>query len=161
MNRDEILLCTGLPPLKAAESLARALEATLRVDDEPVVFRQVSGEWKDEATAGGKVSENYLRDTTAAPSEQSVYDVGYDTIYEVWVSRTVPTDVDQLQRDEARRIFAEVTGKLPFPAVHTSDGGLIFSAWDPKLGRADFPPGTGDDEDDREQWEPYAYPRIP
>ncbi|MQA24853.1 MAG: hypothetical protein GEU94_05145 [Micromonosporaceae bacterium] len=163
MNRDEILLCTGLPPERAAEMLAQTLQATLAVyESVPVVYRRVVGEWHDRATVGGKVCKNYLRDETAAPHEQSIYDSGYDTIYEVWLSSAVPGDVgESLQAEEARRIFTEITERMPFPTVHTDGSALILSAWDPKLGRTDFPPGTGYDEEDRQHWEPYAHPGAP
>lgn len=162
MNRDMILLCTGQRPMKVAEMLAEALHATLRIDDDtPVVFRQVNGEWRAWATVGGKVRENYLHDDTAGPDEQSMFDFGYDTLYDVWVSRNVPGEVvENLQEDEARRIFDEITERLPFPAVHAQDGGLIKSAWDSKVGRTDFPPGTGSDAEYRDRWEQYTHPNA-
>ncbi|MGH3734949.1 MAG: hypothetical protein ACRDT6_04920 [Micromonosporaceae bacterium] len=159
MNRETILLCTGLLPLKVAEMLADALGTEVHMDGEvPIVRRPVSGEWHDRANVGGEVYENYQRDETAEPGEQGIYDFGYDILYKVSVIGNVPGDFYAFQAEEARRIFTEITEQLPFPAVHAQEGGLILSAWNPELGLTDFPPHTGAGPEHRDLWEPYAHP---
>jgi len=66
-----------------------------------------------------------------------------------------------MQHAEARRVFDEIVAALPWPAVHVSVGGLLFSAWSPELGRTDFPPGTSYAASSRALWEPYAHPARP
>lgn len=158
VNHDEILLRTGLSPDMAAEVLREALSADLLTDnDTPVVYRPVGGEWASEATVGGPVYDNYLRDESAGPDEQSIYDFAYDTLYKIRINGPVPADVrEQVQHQEARKIFTELAQRLPYPVIHTSEGGLIHAAWNPERGRTDFPPNTTSDESDRELWEPYA-----
>lgn len=158
MNHDEILLRTGLTPSQAAETLAQALSASVRIDaSTPVVFRSVTGQWPGNVTIGGPVQANYLREEAVEPDEQSIYDFAYDTLFDIRINGPVPADVRaQVQHDEAERIFTELTQRLPYPAVHTSEGGLIHAAWNPVQGRTDFPPDTTSDEAGRELWEPYA-----
>src|SRR5947209_5637668 len=128
-NHDEILLHTGLPPANVAEVLAEVLDGTLKRDgDIYVVYRQLSG--THEGTVGGAVEHNDLHDEEPEPGDESIYN-GYDTVFDVWASHRH----DNTQHVETERMFSEITARLPWPAAHAEEGGLIYSAWDPTHGR--------------------------
>jgi hypothetical protein len=156
-NVDEILLHTGLPHQEVAERLAAALGATLsHHEDDGISVRRTVRDGHREGTVGGVVEPNEHRQERVEPGEESIYD-GYDTLYEVWA--TLPGE--DLQHAEAAKIFSEITSQLPWPAAHVSESGLIYSAWDPRRGRTDFPPGTTWDAAGRRLWQPYAHPTAP
>lgn len=106
--------------------------------------------------SGGVVEANEYGEDNPLPGEESIYD-GYDTMFEIWT--TAPDE--ERQHEEAARILNEITDNLPWPAAHTKASGLLYSAWYPKLGRTDFPPGTGYDAEHRDRWEPFAHPTVP
>lgn len=103
-------------------------------------------------TVGGEVVRNDFGEDDPEPGEESLYD-SYDTVVDVWVSG--PTDEELLHR-ETGRLFDEIIGALPWPAAHTKVTGKLYSAWDPNLGRADFPAGTAYDAGSRTHWERYV-----
>jgi hypothetical protein len=101
----------------------------------------------------GEVVENDYGEADPAPGEESIYDGDYDNILVLWTSGR--TDVDLLHA-EASRVFDEVTEGLPWPAVHLQVAGVVFAAFDPELGRTDFPAGTSFSANGRQTWERYA-----
>ncbi|HEX2419824.1 MAG TPA: hypothetical protein VHJ83_17150 [Micromonosporaceae bacterium] len=153
-NHDEILLRTELPPDRVARRLAEILHAILRQESDAwVVYRQLRDR---EGTIGGPVMRNRLRHDQLKRGEESVYDA-YDIIFEIWATYQHETT----QRREAQVMFSEIVENLQWPAVHADEGGVLFSAWDPELGRTDFPEDTGVYVDDREFWLPYVEPGLP
>jgi hypothetical protein len=152
-NHDEILLRTGLPPDRVARRLAEVLHATLRQESDTwVVYRKLASR---DGTVGGSVMRNRLRQEPPGPRQESVYD-GYDTIFDIWATY----QHEDTQRREAQALFSEIINCLPWPAAHVDEGGLLFSAWDPELGRTDFPEQTGAYADGRDLWQPYVDPAI-
>jgi hypothetical protein len=148
-NHDEILLRTGLPSNTAARRLAEVLQATLRQESDTwMVYRKIADR---DGTVGGPVMRN--RQQPSSPRQESVYD-GYDTIFDIWATY----QHENTQRREAQAMFAEIVGRLPWPAAHVDESGLLISAWDPSRGRSDFPAHTGAYEDSRDLWQPYADP---
>lgn len=154
---EHILLHTGIPVDEAAQRLADVLHAVVtRHDDGGNSVRRPLQPPQGQATIGGVVEANEYGEANPLPGEESIYD-GYDTMFEIWA--TVPGE--GLQHAEAARIFNEIIANLPWPAVHTKVSGLLYSAWNPQLGRTDFPAGTGYDVEHRDRWQPYAHPTPP
>jgi hypothetical protein len=154
MSGDEqILLSTGPAAEETARRLAAARGEFVRLESgEPAVFRPTTVD--PERSVGGEVSENDYGETEPAPGDESIYD-GYDTVVDLWTTGRAD---DGLLHEEAGRLFAEITGALPWPAVHLSAAGLVYSAWSPALGRTDFPPRTPHSGDGRRLWASYAHP---
>jgi len=155
-NVEHILLHTGLSPEQVAERLAESLGATLtRHEQGEVSVRRVVSTGNAEGTVGGLVAENDEYKDHPETDVESIYN-GYDTLYEIW--STIPRE--DLQHADAKTIFSEITARLHWPAAHAEEGGSLYSAWDPKLGRTDFPPGTSVDSPHRDLWKAYAHPNL-
>ncbi|HEX6075698.1 MAG TPA: hypothetical protein VFZ32_10595 [Micromonosporaceae bacterium] len=153
-NHDEILLRTELPPDRVARRLAEVLHATLRQESDAwVVFRHLRDR---DGTVGGSVMRNRLRLDPFHRGEESIYDA-YDIIFDIWATY----QHESTQHHEAQTMFSEIVEHLRWPAVHADEGGLLFSAWDPELGRTDFPEHTGAYADGREFWQPYVERGLP
>lgn len=153
---EHIFLHTGLPPDEAARRLADALGARLarHEDGESAVRRAARADPR--RTIGGEVVENEYGEDDAAPGDEAVYD-RYDTVFEVWLSG--PAD-ESLLHAEAVRLFDEIVAALPWPAVHTHVGGLLYAASAPGRGRTDFPAGTSYAAPDAAAWHDYAHPDV-
>lgn len=155
-DTEDILLHTGLPPEKVAQRLAEVLRATLTRHDDGLAVRRPIRQGEQEGTVGGLVKANDYGEENPEPGDESTYD-GYDTLFEIW--STIPNE--ELQHVEAEQIFSEIIANLPWPAVHLKVSGVLYSAWNPHLGRTDFPPKTSYDALHRDRWQPYAHPDTP
>jgi hypothetical protein len=153
-DTEHILVNSGLSAEDTTRKLAEILGAhVITVEDGGIAWsREVTSD-ADRLVIGHVVANDLGRDDPA-PGWESIYD-GYDLVVRVWIHGRSD---EELLHAEAGRVFDEITGSLPWPAVHTHVGGLLYAAWTPAAGRTDFPPNTGYDGSDRNLWAPYARP---
>lgn len=153
-DTEHIFLQSGLTPQETALRLADVLNARIvrHRNGEIAVRRPAAAD--PIRSIGGEVIQNEYGEKNPAPGEDAVYD-NYDTVFEVWLSGRSD---EELLHSESSRIFDEIVANLPWPAVHTRVGGLLYSASTPSLGRTDFPPGTSYDARSGDVWRPYAKP---
>jgi hypothetical protein len=146
-DTEHILLNSGLSAEDTTTKLAEILGAdVIPVEDGGIAWSRKVASDTDRLVIGHVVANDLGRDDPA-PGWESIYD-GYDLVVRVWIHG----------RSDEELLFDEITGSLPWPAVHTHVGGLLYAASSPAAGRTDFPPNTGYDSSDQHLWAPYARP---
>ncbi len=147
-----IFLHTRIPTGDAAQQLATTLNASIVRDSDGDLSIGRKAAVTDGGEVGGAVTTNpYGAPPNPEPDELSVLD-GYDTVFEIRCT----TGDSTTQQAEAKQIFAEITERLPWPALLVHNLDTLVAAWHPAVGRTDFPPGTTPDAAHRHLWNQYA-----
>ncbi len=146
---EEIFLSTGGEnPGHVAAQLAAALGMEITHDTPGRLYVGRTLPDEPDTRIGGEVHTNPYPDPDPLPDEVSVLD-GYDIVYAVWCTNPV------IQQAEASRIFDQITGNLPWPALLTHNANLLHAAWHPETGRRNFDPPISPDVEDRHAWAEY------
>ncbi|WP_433688994.1 hypothetical protein ACQP0I_13835 [Micromonospora carbonacea] len=147
------LIRTQLGAANLAAELFPLLGPELTRDDEGSVHLSRPASDGRPGIVGGKLYRNRYGYPLNDPEEESLVD-GYNLVWDIGYSRR---DED-IQLDEAQRLFREITSTGRWPAVLLRGLDLLVACWDIHCGYRDFPPGTSPDIDHRALWAPYRQP---
>lgn len=150
---EHIFIHTDLAPEGVAAELASRMHVEFSRDDEGKVYLSRPASDGRPGVVGGELSVNRYSYPLDEPEEESVID-GYSVVWDVGYSRRD----GEVQRDEARRLFTELTAVSPWPVLLLHGLDLLVAAWEPRSGYRDFPPGTTPDFVHRALWEKHHRP---
>lgn len=100
---------------------------------------------------GGHIARNLFGPADPELGGYSVLD-GYQVVFTIRAT----IGGERIQLDEARRLFDDITARLPYQVLLTRRMDLLVAAWSPALGLTEFPSGTSVDDEHRDLWSPYA-----
>ncbi|MFI7432516.1 hypothetical protein [Micromonospora haikouensis] len=150
---EHVFIRTQLGAADLAAELSALLGLELTRDGEGGVYLSRPASAGRPGVVGGELYGNRYAYPLNDPEEESLID-GYDLVWDIGYSRR---DGD-VQLDEARRLFEEMTTKGWWPVVLLQGLDLLLACWDIRRGYQEFPPGTSPDVDHRALWVPYRQP---
>ena len=153
-NYEHIFLHAGVPLEDLARELGEAVRGGSGRSTQSHLY--VARPGRNGGEVGGTVAANILGSPPGTePDERSVLD-GYEVVFKI--GSTIRDE--QVQIDEARRLFDDITARLSYQVLLTQGLDLLVAAWSPTLGLTEFPPGTSVDAEDKDLWAPYDLPAF-
>ncbi|WFE40279.1 hypothetical protein [Micromonospora sp. WMMD998] len=147
---EHIFIRTDLDPAGLAAELASLMGLEASRDEAGKVYLSRPASDGRPGIIGGEIYGNSYTYPLDDPEEESVID-GYNLVWDLGYSRRDRN----VQLDESRRMFRDVTTLGRWPAVLLQGLDLLIAVWSPRSGYHEFPPGTSPDVDHRSLWEQY------
>lgn len=147
---EHVFIHTQDPPEVAAAHISSAVGMKISTGPDNGIYLSRPAHADPTKEVGGEVARNFLAYPPDIPEEQSLLD-GYEILWDfAYTGRN-----RDVQLEEARLAFEQLTTARLWPAVLVAGLDTLVAAWNPVLGITWFPPDTSPDADDYAAWSGY------